>query len=30
MGSVKDIQAHLLHAKPDATANEYMQELPER
>ncbi len=28
-GSVKDIQAHLRHAKPDLTANEYMQELPE-
>jgi hypothetical protein len=30
MGSVKDIQAHLRHAKADTTANEYMQELPER
>ena len=29
MGSVKDIQAHLWHAKADTTANEYMQELPE-
>ena len=29
MGSVKDIQAHLQHAKADTTANEYMQELPE-
>jgi hypothetical protein len=29
MGSVKDIQAHLLHAKADTTANEYMQELTE-
>jgi integrase len=29
MGSVKDIQAHLRHAKGDTTANEYMQELPE-
>ena len=29
MGSVKDIQAHLRHARPDTTANEYMQELPE-
>jgi integrase len=29
MGSVKDIQAHLRHALPDTTANEYMQELPE-
>jgi hypothetical protein len=28
-GSVKDIQAHLWHARPDTTANEYMQELPE-
>lgn len=26
MGSVKDIQAHLRHAKADTTANEYMQE----
>jgi hypothetical protein len=26
MGSVKDIQSHLRHAKADATANEYMQE----
>jgi integrase len=25
MGSVKDIQAHLRHAKADSTANEYMQ-----
>lgn len=29
MGSVKDIKAHLRHAKADTTANEYMQELPE-
>jgi hypothetical protein len=29
MGSVKDIQAHLRHAKAATTANEYMQELPE-
>src|SRR5258708_33104615 len=29
MGSGKDIQAHLRHAKADTTANEYMQELPE-
>ena len=29
MGSVKDIQSHLRHSKPDTTANEYMQELPE-
>jgi integrase len=29
MGSVKDIQSHLRHAKADTTANEYMQELPE-
>ena len=29
MGSVKDIQAHLRHARADTTANEYMQELPE-
>jgi hypothetical protein len=29
MGSVKEIQAHLRHAKADTTANEYMQELPE-
>jgi hypothetical protein len=28
-GSVKDIQAHLRHSRPDTTANEYMQELPE-
>jgi len=28
-GSVKEIQAHLRHAKADTTANEYMQELPE-
>jgi len=28
-GSGKEIQAHLRHAKPDLTANEYMQELPE-
>jgi hypothetical protein len=29
MGSVKDIKAHLRHARPDTTADEYMQELPE-
>jgi integrase len=29
MGSIKDIQAHLRHAKADTTANEYMQALPE-
>ena len=29
MGSVKDIRAHLRHAKADTTANEYMQKLPE-
>ena len=29
MGSVKDIQARLRHSRPDTTANEYMQELPE-
>jgi integrase len=29
MGSVKDIQAHLRHSRPDKTANEYVQELPE-
>ena len=29
MGSVKDIQAHLRHARPDTTAFEYMQELPD-
>ena len=29
MGSVKDIQAHLRRARPDTTAYEYMQELPE-
>src|SRR5271156_2017948 len=29
MGSVKDIQAHLRHARPDTTAHEYMQALPE-
>jgi hypothetical protein len=29
MGSVNDIQAHLRHARPDTTAYEYMQELPE-
>ena len=26
---MKDIKAHLRHAKADTTANEYMQELPE-
>ncbi len=29
MGSVKDIQANLRHSRPDTTAHEYMQELPE-
>jgi transposase len=29
MGSVKDIRAHLRHAKADTPASEYMQELPE-
>ena len=29
IGSMKDIQAHLRHAKADTTANKYMQELPE-
>jgi hypothetical protein len=29
MGSVKGIQAHLRPSRPDTTANEYMQELPE-
>lgn len=29
MGSVKDIQAHLRHARPDTTTHEYMQELPD-
>ncbi|WP_263418100.1 site-specific integrase [Terriglobus albidus] len=29
MGSVKDIQAHLRQTRPDTTANEYMQALPE-
>ena len=29
MGSVKDIQAHLRHSRPDTTAHVYMQELPE-
>ena len=29
LGSVKDIQSHLRHARADTTANEYMQELPE-
>jgi hypothetical protein len=28
-GIVKDIQAHLRHSRPDTTANEYMQKLPE-
>jgi hypothetical protein len=28
-GSVKDIQAHLRHSRPDTTAYEYMQALPE-
>ena len=28
MGSVKDIQAHLRHLRPDTTADEYMQALP--
>ncbi|MGA7343298.1 MAG: hypothetical protein WBE72_15610 [Terracidiphilus sp.] len=26
---MKDIQAHLRHARPDTTAYEYMQELPD-
>lgn len=26
---MKDIQAHLRHARADTTANEYMQALPE-
>lgn len=29
MGSVKDIQAHVKHSRPDTTAYEYMQEFPE-
>ena len=29
MGSVKDIQLHLQRSRPDTTAHEYMQELPE-
>jgi len=29
MGSVKDLQAHLRHSRPDTTAHEYMQELPD-
>jgi hypothetical protein len=29
MGSVKDIKAHLRHSRPDTTANEYMQQVPE-
>jgi ABC-type transport system involved in Fe-S cluster assembly fused permease/ATPase subunit len=29
MGSVKDLQAHLRHARADTTAHEYMQALPE-
>lgn len=29
MRSVKDIQAHLHHSRPNTTAHEYMQELPE-
>ena len=29
IGSMKDTQAHLRHAKADTTANKYMQELPE-
>jgi hypothetical protein len=28
-GVGKDIQAHLRHSRPDTTAHEYMQELPE-
>jgi hypothetical protein len=28
-GSVKDIQAHLRHSRPDTTTSEYMQELPD-
>ncbi len=27
-GSVKDIQAHLRHARPNVTASVYMQEIP--
>jgi integrase len=30
MGSVKDIQAHLRHAKADTTANKYMQARSQR
>ena len=29
VGSVKDIQAHLRHSRPDTTAHDYMQTLPE-
>jgi integrase len=29
LGSVKDIQAHLRHAKADTTTNEFIQQLPE-
>jgi hypothetical protein len=29
LGSVKDSRAHLRHSRPDTTAHEYMQELPE-
>jgi hypothetical protein len=28
LGSVKDIQAHLRHARPNVTADVYMQEIP--
>ena len=28
LGSVKDIQAHLRHARPNVTAEVYMQEIP--
>jgi len=27
-GSVKDIQAHLRHARPNITADVYMQQIP--
>jgi len=28
VGSVKDVQAHLRHARPNITAEVYMQEIP--
>jgi hypothetical protein len=28
LGSVKDVQAHLRHARPNITAEVYMQEIP--